>query len=315
MPDSLHDVAPAPILAPLHRRLWQYQHERFPVLVHGPVISVFTAAAFFYSRQATGQTGPVPWWILLQGIGITFGFFLLLRILDEFKDHQLDCLYRSQLPVPRGLIRLHELAIVAALTLGGQIALLLAFQPQMLSIFLLVLVVLLLMQVSFFIPRWLASRPLAHTLSHMVIIPVIDLYSSGLDWRLGGSHPPQILFLFLAFSYFNGLVIELGRKLRLPADEQPGVSTYSRHYGLRPAIGLWLLALTLAWLAAVLALRVVVVSHNQPVLLLTLWFSAAAIMGAGAAARPGRNALRGMEAASLLWTFLSCLTLCLPTFN
>ena len=44
---------------------------------------------------------------------------------------------------------------------------------------------------------------------------------------------------FLAASFFNGLVIELGRKLHQPQDEEPGVETYSVLWGKRRGLLVW----------------------------------------------------------------------------
>ena len=42
---------------------------------------------------------------------VTFLQFLMVRIVDEFKDYEEDCKYRPYRPVPRGLIKLKELKI------------------------------------------------------------------------------------------------------------------------------------------------------------------------------------------------------------
>ena len=51
--------------------------------------------------------------------------------------------------------------------------------------------------------------------------------------------------LLLAFGFFSGLVVEIGRKVWAPVDEIPGGQTYSRLWGYKAA--------TLTWLGAVLA--------------------------------------------------------------
>ncbi|MCA9838792.1 MAG: hypothetical protein KC422_17890, partial [Trueperaceae bacterium] len=58
---------------------------------------------------------------------------------------------------------------------------------------------------------------------------------------------------FLVLSFFNGIVVEVGRKLRSPADEEHGVETYTALYGVKRASLLWLLALILTSLAALMA--------------------------------------------------------------
>jgi 4-hydroxybenzoate polyprenyltransferase len=56
----------------------------------------------------------------------------------------------------------------------------------------------------------------------------------------GQRSPPPGLSWFLAASFFNGIVIEVGRKIRAPADEETGVQTYSVLWGRRGAVGAWL---------------------------------------------------------------------------
>jgi 4-hydroxybenzoate polyprenyltransferase len=52
----------------------------------------------------------------------------------------------------------------------------------------------------------------------------------------------------LAFGFFSGVVVEIGRKVWAPADEIPGVQTYSRLWGHKAA--------TLAWVGTALAAAV-----------------------------------------------------------
>ena len=53
---------------------------------------------------------------------------------------------------------------------------------------------------------------------------------------------PPGLFWFLAASFFNGVVIELGRKIRAPGQEESGVETYTFLWGRPVAVGAWLAA-------------------------------------------------------------------------
>ena len=68
--------------------------------------------------------------------------------------------------------------------------------------------------------------------------------------RLAGRRPVAAArrpVWFLVVSYLNGVVIEIGRKTRAPADEEPGVDTYSALWGTSGAVGAWL------WRSAVTA--------------------------------------------------------------
>jgi 4-hydroxybenzoate polyprenyltransferase len=77
----------------------------------------------------------------------------------------------------------------------------------------------------------------------MLIIPLTDFYATACDWQGARVAPPSGLFLFIAVSFFNGVTLELGRKIRAPGDEEKGVRTYSHLWGYRKATLVWLAAL------------------------------------------------------------------------
>ena len=64
-------------------------------------------------------------------------------------------------------------------------------------------------------------------------------------------------FAFLLASFTNGIVLEMGRKIRAPADEEHGVETYSALYGPARAVLAWVaiigVTLALALAAAAVA--------------------------------------------------------------
>ena len=154
-----------------------------------------------------------------------------MRIFDEFKDKEDDAKYRKHLPVPRGLISFRELNIMAGVVfvfLGVVIGI---FQTPMFWLFAMVIGYLLLMRVEFFVPEWLKKQHILYIISHMVIIPLVDVYASGLDWHLAEESPHIGLAFFFAVSYMNGVVLEFGRKIRAPEDEAEGVVTYTALYG------------------------------------------------------------------------------------
>jgi 4-hydroxybenzoate polyprenyltransferase len=90
--------------------------------------------------------------------------------------------------------------------------------------------------------------------SHMAIMPLVDLYATACDWAPRGTlRPPHGLFWFLLVSLFNGMVVEIGRKIRVPQDEETGVETYSFLWGRKRAITVWLLMMSATAALACLA--------------------------------------------------------------
>ena len=238
---------------PYLKRLWIYQKERFPLLVNLIAVSTFTFSAISYSRICRGEDGFVGWDTYLIGCFATFTLFLLVRIFDEFKDKEDDAKYRSYLPVPRGVVKLKELRNIGIVVGVIQIAVIAYFQLPMLYLYVIVIAYLCLMGVEFFVGDWLKKRHLLYITSHMFIIPLLDIYSSGLDWLLEGESPHWGLAFFFAVSYLNGLLGEFGRKLKAPKDEEEGVISYTGLWGVKKAIVIWALVLLLTLVIATLA--------------------------------------------------------------
>ena len=225
------------------KRFYIYQKERFPILGHGLLVASFSFSAIAYSRICRGAAGFVDWKTFIIGIFTTISLFFLVRIFDEFKDADDDSLYRRELAVPRGLISFHELKIAGIIIAIIQIGLNLFFFPKMLIIYFIVIGYLLLMGKEFFVSDWLKKHQFWYVTSHMFIIPLIDIYASGLDWFLAGVPPPKGLLFFFAVSYMNGIVLEIGRKIRIPQKESEGVLTYTSMLGTNRAVILWIFIL------------------------------------------------------------------------
>lgn len=236
---------------PFWRRLWRYQLERFPLHQHAPLVAVFSYSALCFSRLLRippGESFTLPGALpATVGFLVCLGFFCQLRIADEFKDYEDDLAHRPYRPVQRGLVRLRELLVIGLGLAVIQGALAFLLHPGLLILLAVCWAYFLLMSREFFVRRWLEGRPVVYMASHMAIMPLVDLFATGCDWVVAGTRPnPTGLGLFLASSYFSGVIIELGRKLRAPDDEEAGVDTYSALWGRRPAAFAWVSVLTVA---------------------------------------------------------------------
>jgi 4-hydroxybenzoate polyprenyltransferase len=236
-------------------RFWVYQAERFPIFGHGLLIAAFSFSAICFSVLLRGQVTWPRLDTVLVGFLSAFLFFLQLRLADEFKDFEEDSRYRPYRPVPRGLVTLRELGWVGLLTALVQLGLALWLEPGLALLLVGVWLYMGLMSQEFFRRNWLKARPVVYMASHMLIVPLIDLYTTACDWLVVGADIPHTgLIWFLVTSFFNGVVIEIGRKIRAPQDEEYGVESYSALWGPHRAVLAWLGALLLtalsAWLAA-----------------------------------------------------------------
>jgi 4-hydroxybenzoate polyprenyltransferase len=281
-----------------------YQRERFPLAAHAPLVAAFSASAVCFSSMLRGHVGLPPASSFLVAFVTSLLFFLQLRIADEFKDFAEDSRFRPYRPVPRGLVTLRELAVVGAAAAAVQLALALWLAPPLVWLLLPAWVWFGLMSREFFAARWLRAHPIAYMGSHLLIVPLIDLYATACDWRVAGEHAaPAGLFWFLAVSYLNGMVIELGRKMRAPADEERGVETYSALWGTRGAVRAWLLAI-LATGAAAFQASARIGTEVPMLLMLVVLIATCATVGERFLRHttPGRG--RWIETMAGLWTVL-----------
>lgn len=280
-----------------------YQRERFPLLAHGLLIGAFSGSAVCFSALLRNHPGLPGTRSFAAAFVTSLLFFLQLRIADEFKDAADDARWRPYRPVPRGLVTLRELGRIALSAAAVQGLIALWLDPALLTLLLLPWLYFALMSREFFAPAWLERRPLLYVGSHMVILPLIDLYATACDWRLAGSTPPSGLLWFLLVSYANGIVIEIGRKTRAPADEEPGVDTYSAQWGPAVAARAWLAAVAItALLAGGAATRIGIAFPVLIVLAMALAVCAAVAWRFERAQTPGSGA--AIERAAGAWTLL-----------
>jgi 4-hydroxybenzoate polyprenyltransferase len=227
-------------------RLWIYQSERFPLLKTSVLLAVFTSASVNASAHLAERALP-PIEAYLVAFFVTLVIFFQMRACDEFKDLDDDRRYRPERPIPRGLVRLQTIGLIAV-GLGVVAAAVTGFHlPTLLLPLMLVWLWLGLMTAEFFAPEWLKARPLIYLVSHMAIMPLIDFFVTACEWLRHASAPAPALWLFLALSFANGCVLEIGRKLYAPENERAGFDTYSALYGPRAAATMWAGALTCAY--------------------------------------------------------------------
>lgn len=282
-------------------RWWIYQKERFPVFAHGPLIAAFSASAVSYSALLRGGAARPAAASFVVAFFVSLGSFLLLRIADEFKDAEEDARFRPYRPVPRGLVTLRELGLLGTTVAVLQLALALPIGWALVGLLAITWTYFALMSKEFFARTWLKARPVVYLFSHMMIMPLIDWFATGCDWVRAGDGMPAGLFWFLAASFCNGVVIELGRKIRAPAQEENGVETYTFLWGRPVAVGAWLAAQAATLACALAAAQRIAFALPVALVLGALWLGANAL--GWTFVRTVRPPLaRGIEAYSGAWT-------------
>jgi len=240
--------------------------------------------------------------------GVVFLLFLQLRIADEFKDAEDDRRCRPHRPVPRGLVSLPELRRIGLAAAVAQAALAAAATPLLLLPLAGLWGYLLLMTCEFFVGERLKRHPVVYLLSHSIILPLVYAFVSACAWLDTGSPPPSNLMWLMGLGLASGIGVELGRKIWSPADEIPGVDTYSGLWGFRRATGAWAAVLASA---AACALRAAGTAYGAPALIVPI--AAVALGGVRGVVRflktAGSDGARHIERISGLWALATHLGL------
>lgn len=277
-----------------------YQRERFPILAHGPLVLAFSLCAVCFSALLRGGGFPA-WPTVVVAFVSSLISFLHLRLADEFKDFEDDARFRPYRPVPRGLVTLRQLGVLWVASGAVQLVLAIWLDARLLAPLLVTWGYLALMSREFFCRRWLKAHPFTYMWSHMFIMPLIDFYATACDWMVADGRPPGGLVWFVVVSFFNGFVIEIGRKIRAPKDEEVGVETYSALWGRSGALRAWWTALGLT--AASAAVVAAWIGFLWPVVA-ALGVVFAAALGAGVRFLRTPRSGKIFEALAGVWTLV-----------
>lgn len=228
--------------SPLFSRIMLWVEERFP-LSNAPL---FVIIYFLSMTVALAPEVSVSGLNIIVGSILSISFFLLLRVLDEHKDYQDDCIHHPQRVLQSGLITLRHLKLIGASCLFLQLAGMALLAPglsNMLASWGLLLLWTLLMTREFFVPEWLKNHFFVYAISHTLIMPFIIWWLATLSFPEVTLNRPMLLLMLLSF--FSGLNFEITRKCKGPDEDRPEITTYSQLLG-RPLAVLFIIGLLMA---------------------------------------------------------------------
>jgi hypothetical protein len=221
---------------PLPRRLLAYTNERFPLVPMGIFSLVTVVCASAAAALALGRAPVRLDLVVLATAAVHLLTLLLLRVLDEFKDHEKDLKAYPERCLSRGVVTLPLLRRV-----GWTVGLLcvgLAALPGLVpwSAYLVVLGFGLLMAKEFFVGAWLEKDVFVYAALHQPINPLITLWlfvafaARGATDLAGVPAIPPAFWWFVAAQFALGFGFEVARKVWTPAEERPDVvQSYSAH--------------------------------------------------------------------------------------
>lgn len=173
---------------------------------------------------------PFEWHTLLACVGLCF-FSLLLRVMDEFKDYELDVRLFPDRPLPSGRVLKSDLKVLGWVCVGGS-TLVSVWNLDVLSLALGVLLYSYLMLVWFGLEKQIrASLPLA-LVTHHPIVGFHFMYLLYASMTTPTATQDAYYLLPICFMFTNW---EISRKIKQPRDENDYV-TYSKIWGPRLAV-------------------------------------------------------------------------------
>lgn len=242
------------------KKWYTYQKERFPILTYGIYIFAIVIATFAicnsvsteieknilinspYSYLVEKTTQTIPWIKIIPMYIVTFLQFLMVRIIDEFKDYEEDCKYRPYRPVPRGLIALKELKVLFIICAVLQFGITYLVEPIAIVYLIFVWIFFAIMSKSFFMKKFLSKHILIEVILDELMLPILVIFLSKFITYTDitssfNQHLKAIDILpFLILTYVISCIVEIARKVRCKEDEEEGVKTYTAVLGIKKTI-------------------------------------------------------------------------------
>ncbi|MGE0172374.1 MAG: hypothetical protein AB7T49_06300 [Oligoflexales bacterium] len=264
-------------------RIWLWIQERFPP-------AAWLLSVFFYLSSAVivrSVTG-APYLAFSDVVGfvVVWSYFLMLRVLDEHKDYEQDCISHPDRVLQRGVVTLSDLKKVGAACFAAQIIVNIAFPVDStlsFTVWALAIAWTFLMTVEFFCKEWLTHHLFVYGFSHMLVTPMIIYWCFALAADQGYEPCSAPIVMAAALAFCTGMLFEVTRKTRSSDEEQDGVDTYSKQIGVRNCIVL------ASALVAVSAVCVAGIASRGQIFLVS------SLLMAGVAAATIRRLLRFMR--------------------
>jgi 4-hydroxybenzoate polyprenyltransferase len=218
-------------MRPLPYRLLAWGNERFgpaPILLY----FLLYLAGILYARAIAGDRNPSVSTLDVVAFSAVFGYVLLVRVLDEHKDYDKDCINFPDRVLQRGLVTLDQLKVIGVLTLVPQIVVSMLVDGGVGPATLAWLVLFgwtTLMLKEFFAREWLEPKLVLYAITHIVAGPLALIWIAliGADSK----HLPASVGWLALLAFLVGATLEVGRKLHAPEDERETVASYTKSFG------------------------------------------------------------------------------------
>lgn len=215
------------------KRLWRYLQTMFPVHRLIPVFLISFAVTLCTATRVNGQV--LQFHPRLAAGALSFMFFgMLLRVMDEFKDYEIDQRLFPDRPLVTGMVNHHDLSVLGWSTVLALFLLNIWQGPLIFGTFLLCFGYTLLMFKFFFWHKVRESLVYA-LVTHNPVMLLFQCYIIAYHIQLSSGPVDYVRLLLVAVLFWlPWLTWELARKIRAPESEDE-YETYSQVFGYRRA--------------------------------------------------------------------------------
>ncbi|URZ05599.1 hypothetical protein CLROS_009250 [Clostridium felsineum] len=216
------------------KRLNIYLKEMYPPFLRGSLSLILFFEIYFITLLSNHI---VPKSIGIQefvGVFTVFGFWLALRIADEFKDYETDKINFPSRALPSGRVTKKDLKVLLIIDYAIIIILNLVFMNNIIY-FAALIIYGILMSLWFFAKKYIQPNLVLALITHNPVELILDYYV--ISFACIKYNLPvftKTTLLICVTLYFPALAWEISRKIKAPEDENQYV-TYSILFGYKKA--------------------------------------------------------------------------------
>jgi 4-hydroxybenzoate polyprenyltransferase len=213
-------------------RFSAYLRERFPPLANVLLILTYYSSNHFLALALTvpGRRMYYDPWAFL-GMVMLVCFFFHIRVFDEHKDYEEDCLHYPDRVLQSGRVTLRHLKIAGGIAIAVQLLIVCARGPQALTAWAIAFGFTLLMLRELFAREFLKRHFLLYATSHMLVMPLLSLLVFSFSVRRWPWEAPPWFVVYACVGFFVTFNWEVSRKIRAPEEEREGVDSYTKVFG------------------------------------------------------------------------------------
>lgn len=222
---------------PWIRRWGAWALERFPPGRAVAMLLIFVPVVV-YGRWlvAPPGTSPALGWLDVAGFFGFLGLLYTMRVIDEHKDYDEDCVNYPERVLQRGLVTKAQLRATLAVAIPLQLGVCIAYDHGLGAVtaaWAVTFAWLLLLWRELFVGAWLRRHFMVYALTHVPMFPLMTYWVTAMGARraVGGAD----VVLLLAMSFCVGFAGEMARKMRSPDRELDHYVTYTLVLGTRRA--------------------------------------------------------------------------------